>query len=446
MSEFVVNRLFHTDALSWVMMALVGCVACIIASFASRNLKGDARFAQFYIRLIALILSVFIMVDANHLLLLLLSWGAANALLVSLMVHKSEWRAAKASGIIAAKNFLLGFVCLSAACAMLYHASGSFFITDIVAISANTPMMRIALVLLVIAVMTQSAIFPFHRWLLSSLNSPTPVSAMMHAGLINGGGFMLARFAPLYLNDPVLLNSIFVLGLVTACIGTLWKLMQHDIKRMLACSTMGQMGFMLAQCGLGLFPAAIAHLCWHGLFKAYLFLSSGSAAQEARLDMGYPPRITSFVAALVCGMAGAASFSVITSKNIMAGDTTLLLIVVAYITTSQLALTIMRINTIAMLPLALIASIVSGAVYGANVHLIEHLLTSLPLMQPQPLHLLHIIAMIVLVSLWLGVLFVRHGTLSSHKPRWMLRFYVAMLNAAQPHVSTITSYRNHYSH
>jgi len=128
--------------------------------------------------------------------------------------------------------------------------------------------------------MTQSAIWPFHTWLISSLNSPTPVSAIMHAGLINGGGFLLTRFAGLFVQSTGMLQVIFFLGLLTALIGTLWKLMQHDIKRMLACSTMGQMGFMIAQCGLGLFPAAIAHLCWHGLFKAYLFLSSGSAAHE----------------------------------------------------------------------------------------------------------------------------------------------------------------------
>ena len=107
----------------------------------------------------------------------------------------------------------------------------------------------------------------------------------MHAGLINGGGFLLARFAPMLAIQPPILNLIFIAGITTALLGTLWKLMQSDVKRMLACSTMGQMGFMIAQCGLGLFPAAVAHLSWHGLFKAYLFLSTGSAAKEKRLDL-----------------------------------------------------------------------------------------------------------------------------------------------------------------
>ena len=87
----------------------------------------------------------------------------------------------------------------------------------------------------------------------------------MHAGLVNGGGFLIVRFAPLYLNYPGILNIIFIIGLSTAIMGTLWKLMQSDIKRMLACSTMAQMGFMIAQCGLGLFSAAIAHIILHGL-------------------------------------------------------------------------------------------------------------------------------------------------------------------------------------
>ena len=174
----------------------------------------------------------------------------------------------------------------------------------------------------------------------------------MHAGLVNGGGFLLARFAPLYVEHSILLTAIFVIGLATALLGTLWKLMQSDVKRMLACSTMGQMGFMLAQCGLGLFPAAVAHLVWHGLFKAYLFLASGGAAQEKRLDLGYPPKPATFFLALLCGVAGSLGFALTSAQSWFAGDTTLVLMVVAFLAASQFALPILREKALRTLPFA----------------------------------------------------------------------------------------------
>jgi len=446
MTATAIANLFHVDTLALIMITLVGFIGLTVASFATRYLKGDRQYGRFFTLLALLVGSVMVMVCADHILVLLAAWAGSNLLLVKLMVHKASWQAAKASGVIAGKTYLLGFALLAAALGLLYLATGQTSIQAIIHHTPASPLVMPALVLLIAGAMTQSAIWPFHRWLISSLNSPTPVSAMMHAGLINGGGFLLTRFALLYFNTPGLLVVIFSAGLATALIGTLWKLMQHDVKRMLACSTMGQMGFMLVQCGLGLFPAAVAHLCWHGLFKGYLFLASGSTAQEKRLDLDYPPSAVAFSLALICGMAGSYSFALVSHKTWATTDTTLVMLAIALIAGSQFALPLLRRQPFAMLPFALIATGVMGAVYGASVALIESVLAPLNLMQPQPLNALHLIGLALLLVAWLSMLFVRNPNRIDQLPAWVLRFYVRALNASQPHPDTITAHRNHYKY
>lgn len=425
------------------MALLVGFVFLCVASFSANYLRGDKKQSSFYINLIALVSSIFVMISTDHILLLLGTLATSNLFLTRLMLHKHEWEAARQSSRLALKNFGLGFIFLGGAFLILYSTTGETSIQNILSGSIDTIWIMSSSLLIVLCAMTQSSLWPFHRWLISSLNSPTPVSAIMHAGLVNGGGFLLARFAPLISEQTLILNIIFILGVTTALLGTLWKLMQSDVKRMLACSTMGQMGFMVAQCGLGLFPAAIAHLCWHGLFKAYLFLACGSAAQEKRLDLEYPPSIKQFSIALICGTLGAYCFSAVSSKNIVAGDTTLFLILIAMIAQTQFALTMIRTHSIAKLPIVLVATALLGSLYGFSVDLIEQTLSPLGISKPQPLNALHLFALMAFAGAWLSILFSRR---SQKKPYsdWKLKFYVRMLNASQPHPNTVTAHRNQY--
>ncbi len=428
------------------MMALVAFISVCVGSFAWRYMKGDTQYLAFFVQLCLLVASLAAMVSADHLAVLLAAWCLSNMLLVRLMVHKKCWKAAKASGWLAAKNYVLGAACIAGAFAMFYSASGQTSIQALVHKPVESSLMLPALGLLLLGAMTQSAIWPFHRWLTSSLNSPTPVSAFMHAGLVNGGGFLLARFAPLYVKHSALLTTIFVIGIATALLGILWKLMQSDVKRMLACSTMGQMGFMLAQCGLGLFPAAVAHLVWHGMFKAFLFLASGGAAQEKRFDLGYPPRPFAFFCALICGVAGSLGFASASGKSWFAADTTLVLMVAALLSATQFALPMLRHKTLQSLPLAMTATILVGLAYGGSVHLIVWGMEPMHLMQPQPLNGLHIVGIIALTLAWLLMLFLRHHQKKDQPASWMLKNYVAALNASQPHPTTITAHRNHYQY
>ncbi len=427
-----------------VVLALVFFVAIIVATYSVRYLKGDRRQKAFFGNLLALVLSVSVMACADHILLLLLSWAVSNILLARLMLHKKGWQAAKQSSLMALKNFLLGAVFLGAALLLLYGVTGQTSIQALVTTPIAFKWVFAAGVLLLLAASTQSALWPFHRWLTSSLNSPTPVSAIMHAGLVNGGGFLLARFAPMLSGNSAVLNIIFITGIVTAVLGTLWKLMQSDIKRMLACSTMGQMGFMIAQCGLGLFPAAVAHLCWHGLFKAYLFLGSGSAAKEKRLDLDYPPSFTQFLLSLVCGVAAAYMFCISSGKQILATNTTAFLTFLAMLAGAQFALPIIRGKAKAKLLLAAAATAGMGLLYGGSVALVERALAPLHLMAPQPLNALHFFAAALLMGTWLARLFVSPAALQNAYPGWLLKKYVQMLNASQPHPSTVTAHRNKY--
>jgi NAD(P)H-quinone oxidoreductase subunit 5 len=434
---------FHADGLSFVLMGLVAFVAVSVGAFSVRYLKGDSRQQGFFLNLSVLVAALFVMVCADNTALLLASWASSNMILARMMLHKRGWKAAKQSAVLALKNFALGFAFLAAALLILYYVTGKTSIQAILTTQLSPGWAIVCDILILLAAMSQSALWPFHRWLTSSLNSPTPVSAIMHAGLVNGGGFLLARFAPMIVNQPPVTSVIFVIGIATALLGTLWKLMQSDVKRMLACSTMGQMGFMIAQCGLGLFPAGVAHLCWHGLFKAYLFLASGSAAKEKRLDLDYPPSYREFFIALAYGLLAAYLYAITSGKQLLIADTNMFLTFLAMVAGTQLALTIIRGNSKARFLVAAFAAILAGAFYGFNVRLVEGVLAPLKISAPQPLNIVHIIAASILIIAWLAIL-LKRSIPNRPNPAWLLSGYVRMLNASQPHPETITAHRNEY--
>jgi NAD(P)H-quinone oxidoreductase subunit 5 len=134
-----------------------------------------------------------------------------------------------------------------------------------------------AAALLAFAAILKSAQFPFHGWLTEVMETPTPVSALLHAGVINGGGFLLIRFADVMLLSPGIMAALVMIGGFTALFGGLVMLTQPAVKTSLAWSTIAQMGFMILQCGLALFPFALLHIVAHSLYKAHSFLGAGSA-------------------------------------------------------------------------------------------------------------------------------------------------------------------------
>ena len=135
---------------------------------------------------------------------------------------------------------------------------------------------------LVCGAMLKSAQFPFHSWLPDTMETPTPVSALMHAGIINAGGFLIVRLSPLVTLSPLSLHILAVVGAFTAIFASLVMMTQASVKRMLAFSTIAQMGFMMLQCGVGAFSIAVLHIVAHSLYKAHAFLSSGSVVSISK--------------------------------------------------------------------------------------------------------------------------------------------------------------------
>ena len=446
MNYQIVSSLFHIDALAMIMMAVILIIGVTVLSFSSRYMKGDAHYNAFLGLLFSLIVALAGMVSANNLLLFILLWGVCNSLLIKLMVHESNWIAARASGLLTAKTFLLGFICIGIGFYILASNAHSLLINHI--IHANNPSQTtpIALILIFIGAMTQSGLWPFHRWLISSLNSPTPISAIMHAGLVNGGGFLLARFSPLYIKHPTILIGLFLIGLLNAIIGTTWKLMQHDVKRMLACSTMGQMGFMFAQCGLGLFPAAIAHLCFHGFFKANLFLSAPGAAQEKRALVEHALKLSSFLISLLCSLCGAFIFSLVTHISYHQYDTNIVLVTLFFIACTQCVLAILSENTVKNIMMSFFFSLFFGLFYGLTLKIIKTLLSGDFAYTIPTMSIYYDIGLIILVAFWILFLFypaIKNGKFAHNK--LSLYIYMKALNASQPSSKTITSTRNNYS-
>src|SRR5207237_9545264 len=142
--------------------------------------------------------------------------------------------------------------------------------------------------LIFIGAMSKSAQFPMHVWLPRSLYAPTPVHALLHAGIINAGGFLINRLAPLFGLSSTTLHVAFVVGTMTAILGAAMMLAQNDIKKPLGFSTIGQMGYMIMECGLGAFSLAVFHLIAHGIFKATVFLNCGNVIHKARQEPAFP--------------------------------------------------------------------------------------------------------------------------------------------------------------
>lgn len=441
------TQIFHIDILSVIMIFLVFLIGATVLSFSTRYMKGDSDYHSFMLKLFLLIIFLGLIGCTDNLFLLLSFFSISNFLLIKLMAHESEWGAAKASAKLAAKTFLFGFICISIGFYFLYLSTHSISIHKIINTKNTSNYITIGLILISIGAMTQSGLWPFHRWLISSLNSPTPVSAIMHAGLVNGGGFLLARFSPLYLKHPTILDALFLAGIYSAIIGTAWKLIQNDIKRMLACSTMGQMGFMFAQCGAGLFPAAIAHLCFHGFFKANLFLSSSGVINEKKEVIKNQLKLSSFFIALSFSFIGSLIFSMINHIQFHLYQTNIILVVLFIIACTQCCIVLINKNTIQNITTSLLFSIIFGLCYGFTLKITRNILHIDFSYIPPDMNIIYTTGLVALVICWLLFIFyplIKNKIFISEKIKPYL--YMKNLNASQPDPKTITINRNDYSY
>jgi len=276
------------DAVSATMFFVVSLVGALVVQFSRNYLDGDARHGAFLGGLCLTLAAVTVLVLAGNLFQLVLGWIATSMALHRLLVF---YRDRPAAITAAYKKFLtarMSDLCLIAGSLVLYFTFGTGDVTAILesargaAEGAVPHGVGYAALLIAFAALLKSAQFPAHGWLPEVMETPTPVSALLHAGIINAGGFLVIRFADLMLLFAPSMHVLAVVGGFTALFGGVVMLTQTSVKVSLAWSTVAQMGFMLLQCGLGAFALALLHIVAHSFYKAHAFLSSGSIVETAR--------------------------------------------------------------------------------------------------------------------------------------------------------------------
>lgn len=284
----------YYDGVSSLIFGLVSFLGWIICRYSIRYLDGQQTQGRYYRWTAFTIGAVSLMVISGNMLMLTVAWVMTGIGLYQLLLHFPHRPEARSAAQCKFTISRLGDVALLGALALVYSHFGTFELPQMFAAlsaaaeagSSGQPAVLWAGWLLVIAAVTKSVQVPFHIWLPGTMETPTPVSALMHAGIVNAGGYLIIRLAPLVSQAPEALTTLAAVGAATACFGTVVMLTQSSVKRSLAYSTIAQMGFMMLQCGLGAFSAAVLHLVAHSLYKAHAFLSSGSIlAQPAAASL-----------------------------------------------------------------------------------------------------------------------------------------------------------------
>jgi len=282
-------------------------------------MQGDARHAKFFGLITLFTFSMIMVILSNNLFGLFVFWEIMSICSYLLIGFWSE----RPSAIRAAtKAFLVNAfadIGLLFGIVLTFGAFGTLHIGKIISLAPevsthtinlagsfggewHVSVLTIICFFLFIGAMGKSAQFPFQGWLPSAMEAPTPVSALIHAAtMVNAGVYLIIRLSPMFSLTPSVLTFIAFVGGITALVGAIVALTQTDIKRILAFSTISQLGFMMFACGVGAFIAATFHLLSHGAFKAYLFLSTGNTIQFSEKhyethDTSKPPGHLSFQA------------------------------------------------------------------------------------------------------------------------------------------------------
>jgi NAD(P)H-quinone oxidoreductase subunit 5 len=426
---------FRLDALSVTLLTLVAFLGLVVTRYAVNYLDGNPRQASFIRALMATLVSVLLLAVAGNLLQFVVCWTSTSLCLHRLLTFPVGSRTA---ALAARKKFLisrLGDACLLAALVLVWRGFGTWDFATLFAAAENPGPAQAAVLpwvawLVVAAALMKSAQLPFHSWLPDTLDTPTPVSALMHAGLINAGGFLIVRLSPLLVQAPSALNALAAVGGATALFGSLVMMTQPSIKRSLAWSTISQMGFMMLQCGLGAFALAMLHLVAHSLYKAHAFLASGGVVAKARSE--FAPRTAARPLALI-GALGAAAVLAAAAGSVfgfgVTGSAPLLLGSIFLMALAQL------VAALAAGPwrpsLAFWGLLAAGgtATAGLGLHrLFSHWLADcLPAYAPQ-----HGLAAHALMAgaglLFLGLLLLQAQAASGSAPAWLTRLYVHASN------------------
>ncbi|MDB4076427.1 NADH-quinone oxidoreductase subunit L [Porticoccaceae bacterium] len=280
--SFAPGVAFYFDGLTLVMMSVITGVGFLIHLFSTEFMEQDESYARYFAYLNMFVAAMLVLVMADNLLLLYLGWegvGVCSYLLVGF------WYQNSANGQAARKAFIvtrIGDTAMALGLFLLFTELGTLDIQAMVGIANETWQVGdniplIACLLLLAGAVGKSAQLPLHTWLPDAMAGPTPVSALIHAAtMVTAGVYLIARTHGLFLLAPEAMMAVAVIGIATTLMAAFTALMQSDIKRILAYSTISQIGYMFLALGVGAWTAGIFHLMTHAFFKALLFLGSGA--------------------------------------------------------------------------------------------------------------------------------------------------------------------------
>ena len=281
----------EVTSLNAMMIVVVSLVSTLVLWYSRSYMRGDERFSRFFQYLSIFVFSMLGLVVSPNLLQFYIFWelvGMTSYLLVGFWYFKPEAATAAKKAFIVTR---IGDVGLFIGMILLYLAVGSFNFNDIYAFISAHLMGQSATVfgmsaagfatltalLVFLGAVGKSAQFPLHVWLPDAMEGPTPVSALIHAAtMVAAGVYLVARMFPLFHASPAASETVAIIGGITAILAATIGLTQHDIKRVIAYSTMSQLGYMMLALGVGAYVSGVFHLMTHAFFKALLFLAAGS--------------------------------------------------------------------------------------------------------------------------------------------------------------------------
>jgi NADH-quinone oxidoreductase subunit L len=272
---------FEVNQLNALMLFIVSLVSCLVHTYSKGYMHGDERFPVFYAYLGLFTFAMLGLVISPNLLQTYVCWelvGVGSFLLIGFYFYKEEAKAAAKKAFIMTR---IGDVGLFIGMILLFWQTKSFEYSDIFKAVADgnvsQTMITLTAILIFIGAVGKSGQFPLHTWLPDAMEGPTPVSALIHAAtMVAAGVYLVAALYPLFLASNTALMTIAVIGGFTAIFAASIGLVQRDIKRVLAYSTVSQLGYMMLALGSGSYVGGVFHLMTHAFFKALLFLAAGS--------------------------------------------------------------------------------------------------------------------------------------------------------------------------
>ncbi|HUH31852.1 MAG TPA: NADH-quinone oxidoreductase subunit L, partial [Rhodanobacter sp.] len=294
---------FMVDRLTAMMLVVVGFVSLVVHVYTIGYMRDDPGYTRFFSYISLFTFSMFMLVMSNNFMQLFFGWeavGLVSYLLIGFWYNKPSAIFANFKAFMVNRvgdfGFLLGIAAVLAFCHTLDYQTAFDAAPTLVGktlqITANTQWdaATVICILLFIGAMGKSAQVPLHVWLPDSMEGPTPISALIHAAtMVTAGIFMVARMSPLFELSSTALSFVLVIGATTALFTGMIGIVQNDIKRVIAYSTLSQLGYMTVALGVSMYSGAVFHLMTHAFFKALLFLAAGSViiAMHHEQDMRY---------------------------------------------------------------------------------------------------------------------------------------------------------------